>query len=158
MASADDADPRGEGRPQGVDKVAMALSRGARANERAQSEGAPTRKAPRTGPGLAPPREAIPRQQAAIIWVNQVMGPGWRELLHNSHELAVAEPLLFCRVCGHYAPGLRYLGHLKLRCDGPPLLGSTAQKRLKRLLDGREHPETRAELGAPVSLPPGPRS
>ena len=112
-------------------------------------------KVPKRRPG---PAQGIPLQQTAISWVTQVYGPGWRELLHSSHELQVAEPLLFCRVCGHYSPHSRYVGPLTELCTGPPAQRSSAQKRLKRLMESREHPETRAELGPVVSIPPGLRS
>ena len=83
------------------------------------------------------------------------LGPTWGV---SSHELQVAEPLLFCRVCGHYSPHSRYVGPLTELCTGPPAQRSSAQKRLKRLTESREHPETRAELGPVVSIPPGLRS
>ena len=82
------------------------------------------------------------------------LGANWRSAVHSSHRLTLAEPLIFCRVCGGNASTKQRLYLLSRICAGPPSIGSTQATRLQRLLEGR-HPVTKVELAHAATLPPG---
>ena len=70
-------------------------------------------------------------------------------LFDDTHRLAIADPLVFCKRCGCYASerGRK----LKSPCKGPPR-GGTAAKRLD-LLGGGWHPMSNARLGPQEDWP-----
>ena len=99
--------------------------------------------------------EPVSRRDRALSFMVQVFGEAWASRFHMRYRLSLAEPLVFCRVCGRHADSIQHLVGLAAECKGEPPVGSTYKARLKRIRDGR-HPtnDTKRLMGA-VPLPFG---
>ena len=82
-------------------------------------------------------------------------GQQWRTMIHHTHRLSLADPLLYCRICGHHCESRQHLVGLKKPCDGTATGSYPA--RLRRI-EGGSHPLRGHALGRAVPLPPGSRT
>ena len=106
---------------------------------------------------------ALSRREQALDWMEAAFGSGWMRLFHPAHRLCVAEPLVYCDVCGRCAGDRQHLQALAGHCYGPPGVGSTYLARLRWVRQGRHpiKPEVQLRLSpVPVlrgrALPPAP--
>ena len=94
----------------------------------------------------------------AIETMSCVFGMAWRERFHRSHQLSLAAPLVYCRVCGHYCGTSQHLTELGSMCSGPPnpaMRGNV--ERLRRLSSGWSPRTGGPRLERAVPLPAGTR-
>ena len=92
----------------------------------------------------------------AIERMSGVFGACWRERFHHSHQLSLAAPLVYCRVCGHHCGSSQHLVELGSKCSGPPdpaLRGNVG--RLRRLSSGWSPQTGGPRLERAVPLPAG---
>ena len=120
-------------------------------------EGRPAEAVPRVAVALPPvvlpaAEAALSRREQAYDWVESAFGSGWTRLFHPTHRLSVAEPLVYCVVCGRCAGDRQHLQALAGHCYGPPGVGSTYLARLRWVGQGR-HPINPA---VQLRLPPVP--
>ena len=94
----------------------------------------------------------------AIERMSGVFGACWRERFHHSHQLSLAAPLVYCRVCGHHCGSSQHLVELGSKCSGPPdpsLRGNV--ERLRRISSGWSPLTGGPRLERAVPLPAGTR-
>ena len=113
--------------------------------------------------GVCPPPESMMRtsMDEAAAYMALTFGPEWRSAVHASHRPSLAEPVLYCRVCGKYSERAGSIRGLGERCQGDPTKhGDTRKERgggyatkLRRLREGL-HPvdDRRVRAAAPLPL------
>ena len=85
------------------------------------------------------------------VWLDRTFGLDWRDLIDQSHHLSVAQPVLYCRTCGHMCQLRQSARALRKPCSGPPTHHEYS-RRLRKLSEG-VHPITGAALlGRPVPV------
>ena len=95
--------------------------------------------------------EASDERAQAELWASRTFGQDWRRVVHSSHQLWAAPPLLYCRRCGRHAPNRQHLAALKGFCKGEPATSDPYKSRRKCILDGK-HPVSKVSLQKAVPL------
>ena len=99
---------------------------------------------------------AIPSPMAAAVATMEArFGAEWKGDFHRLHHLSLADPLVYCRRCGHHCETRQHLIGLRSRCGGAPPKGSVYHSRLEKIAKG-QHPTRKGRaLAKAVPLPPG---
>ena len=84
----------------------------------------------------------IDRAEAHLI---VTYGAGWRNKVHRTHCLSLAEPVLYCRSCGRSSDVAGTLRGLRERCPGHDDSNATGKKRANRASSAR-HPRAPTQL------------
>jgi len=90
----------------------------------------------------------------AIAWMRERFGAEWRERFHCTHHLALARPLVFCKICGLHCESVQHLVGLGRRCKGEP----KDQSRKRKIMRDAKHPVSGARLQSQEPLPLGVRT
>ena len=93
--------------------------------------------------GMQP--ERLTRAEEANAWVCQALGADWSAHVGGKHHLMVAEPLLYCTICGRFASARRNLRGLLEMCKGKPKQYSTYEAHVRYLRKGT-HPTSGERL------------
>ena len=105
------------------------------------------------------PARAVQQAASPLLlaqgWMSTRFGTDWRERFHQSHRLSLAQPLVFCRRCGHHCADRQHLAKLRDLCGGDPATGSVYFSRLRSIGQGKHPTKKGEELRDPVPLPPG---
>ena len=103
---------------------------------------------------LERPQGSIPLIDVGSTWMREHFGVEWRGRFHLSHRLALARPLVFCKICGLHCESVQHLVGLGRRCKGEP---KDPSRKRKIMRDGK-HPVSGARLEGLVPLPLGTRT
>ena len=79
---------------------------------------------------------APPAPAEATALMGTRYGPCWRQKVHGSHRLSLAEPINFCRRCGAYCASYGGLRGLRAQCPGDADPTGPAGWRVRKLAAG----------------------
>ena len=98
---------------------------------------------------------AITEVDRAEAYLIVTFGAHWRNKVHRTHNLSLAEPVVFCRCCGRSSGSAGTLRGLQERCPEDAKDDATRRKRARRASNAR-HPRAPSQLlREPVPIDPG---
>ena len=124
----------------------------------AQTTGAAEAHAPTDAPSASSTDVPTTPIQDAVAWVTVTFGVRWKSLFHYTHRLSLAQPLVYCRVCGQHCESPDRIRGLGKQCPGVPdgTNGGGYVTKCKRIAEGL-HPRKSRRLLPPAPLPMGTR-